>query len=131
MHFLVSMRTSSLLAILWDNSSFVGLYSISGRLEAGATDAPFAPLQSMQKLHMQPVQLVDVPSTKSTQTHNRNCNCVHGNHGTYKQSINFRHLKKGDIQTYFWGLSSSPMSFSLQNSFSNVDFDLGCKTLFI
>ena len=155
MHCVVSTRTSLQLAMLWDSSSFVGLYVISGRLEARATDASFAPLQSMQELQMQPVQLVDVPSTKSTQTNNRNCNRVHGNHGTYMDvtkvityivplesfpwvthicpwlSINIIHLKRGDIQTYFWGLSSSPMSFSLQNSFSNVDFYLGCKTLLL
>ena len=122
MDYLVSTRTSLQIAILWDSSSFVGLYVISGGLEAGATDTSFAPLQSMQELQMQPVQLVDVPSKKSTQTNNRNCNRVHGNHSTYMDVTKvttyigiiskgniymslvvnpFSHLKRGDIQTYF------------------------------
>ena len=100
MHCVVSMRTSSQLAMLWDSSTFVGLYVISGRLEARATDASFAPLQSMQELQMQPVQLVDVPSTKSTQTNNRNCNHVHGNHGTY--------IDGAKVTTYIVPLVSFP-----------------------
>ena len=100
MHCVVSTRTSLQLAMLWDSSSFVGLYVISGRMEARATDASFAPLQSMQELQMQPVQLVDVPSTKSTQTNNRNCNHVHGNHGTY--------IDGAKVTTYIVPLVSFP-----------------------